>query len=154
MSMPLAANALSGKNQVKARTSLKRVDRATAGPFSIKVPVFTLRFRVDGQTLVPEMPTPLNHWLVRPLTLLQLQRLKYWHVAQRASHPLEYEVWNVVLMVWLMGWIGWVPALTFESIWVLPLCLLGVLMPQFYVQARLRAHQSGRLRCDWLHLLD
>ncbi len=99
------------------------------------------------------MPIPSKPPLVRPLTLLQLQRLKIWHVAERASHPMEYEIWNAVLVAWLMGWIGCLPALTFQSLWILPLCLLGVLAPQLYVYVRLRAHHAGRLRCDWLHLL-
>jgi hypothetical protein len=92
--------------------------------------------------------------LARPLTLQQLQRLKNWHVAQRGTHRLEYEVWNGVLTAWVMGWTGSLPALTFDAPWALPLCLLGVLAPQLYVHARARAHAAGRLRCDWLALVD
>jgi hypothetical protein len=90
------------------------------------------------------------HLRMRPLSLHQLQRLKDWHIAHRGAHPMEYEVWNAVLTVWLMGWIGCLPALTFDTLWALPLCLLGVLAPQLYVRARARAHEAGRLRCDWL----
>lgn len=97
---------------------------------------------------------PRTHLLMRPLTLRQLQRLKDWHVAQRGAHPMECEVWNTVLTVWLMGWIGFLPALTFDTPWALPLCLIGVLAPQLYVRARARAHESGRLRCDWLALVS
>jgi hypothetical protein len=93
------------------------------------------------------------HGLMRPITLHQLQQLKEWHVAKRGTHWVEYELWNVVLTVWLMGWIGCLPALTFDTPWALPLCLLGVLTPQFYVHARVRAHERGRLRCDWLSLV-
>jgi hypothetical protein len=96
---------------------------------------------------------PRTRLLAPPLTLGQLQKLKDWHVAQRGTHRVEYEVWNAVLTVWLMGWIGCVPALTFDAAWALPLCLLGALAPQLYVQARARAHRAGRLRCDWLALV-
>ena len=100
------------------------------------------------------MENSSKHHVARPLTLLQLQKLKNWHVAQRGAHPLEYEVWNAVLTAWLMGWIGCLPALMFDTPWALPLCLLGVLAPQLYVHARARAHESGRLRCDWLGLVS
>ena len=100
------------------------------------------------------MAHPSRHHLTHPLTLLQLKKLKDWHIVQRGTHPVECEVWNAVLTVWLMGWIGCLPALTFDASWALPLCLLGVLAPQLYVHARERAHAAGRLRCDWLALVS
>jgi len=95
-----------------------------------------------------------RHHLTHPLTLMQMKKLKDWHTAQRGAHALEHEVWNAVLTVWLMGWIGSLPALAFDSAWALPLCLLGVMAPQLYVHGRARAHESGRLRCDWLALVS
>lgn len=100
------------------------------------------------------MANPSRHRFARPLTLLQLKKLKDWHVARRDTHAVEYEVWNAVLTAWLMGWIGCLPALIFDALWALPLCLLGVLAPQLYVYARARAHDSGRLRCDWRALVS
>ena len=100
------------------------------------------------------MANPSRHRLAHPLTLQQLKKLKDWHIAQRGTHAVEYEVWNAVITVWLMGWIGCLPALTFDAPWALPLCLLGVLAPQLYVHARVRAHETGRLRCDWLALVS
>lgn len=94
-----------------------------------------------------------RHYLTHPLTLPQLKKLKDWHVAQRGAHPMEYEVWNAVLTVWLMGWIGCLPALAFDAAWALPLCLLGVVAPQLYVHVRAQAQATGRLRCDWLGLV-
>ncbi len=99
------------------------------------------------------MANPSRHRATRPLTLMELQRLKNWHVAHREAQPMEYEVWNAVLTVWVMGWIGWLPALTVDSPWAFPLCLLGVLAPRLYVLGRARAHSAGRLRCDWLELV-
>ena len=31
------------------------------------------------------------------MTLQELQRIKQWHVAHRADHPLEYHLWDVCL---------------------------------------------------------
>lgn len=87
------------------------------------------------------------------LTLRQLQRLKDWRVAQQAAHPAECQVWEAVLTLWVMGWMGWLPAFAFGAPWAYPLCLLGILTPQLYVYGRARAHAAQRLRCDWLELL-
>lgn len=86
------------------------------------------------------------------LTLPNLKRIRLWHLAHKADHPLEYHLWDLVMMVWVMGWVGWLPALVLELPLAYPLCLLGVVTPQFYVRWRARAHVSGRLRCDWLEL--
>jgi hypothetical protein len=79
------------------------------------------------------MANPSRHHLTHPLTLPQLKKLKEWHIAQHGTHPVEYEVWNAVLTVWLMGWIGCLPALAFDAA---------------------RAQERGRLRCDWLALVS
>jgi hypothetical protein len=84
------------------------------------------------------------------LTLSELQRIRQWLVAHRAEHPVEYNLWDAVLTVWLMGWLGWLPALTLEMEWMLPLCLAATMSPGFYVHWRERAHAARRLRCDWL----
>jgi len=81
--------------------------------------------------------------------LSELQRIKKWHVLHRADHPLEYHLFDVVLAIWLMGWVGTLPAVLFQ-VWVIPLCVLATLMPRFYVGWRVRAHESRRLRCDWI----
>ncbi len=96
------------------------------------------------------MAHPSRHHPWHPLSLAQLQRLKDWHAAHRVRQPMENRVWDAVLTVWLMGWIGWVPAFVFEAPWAYPLCMLGMLMPQLYVHWRARAHAVQRLRCDWL----
>jgi len=96
-------------------------------------------------------PSRQHPW--RPITLAQLQRIKNWRAAQCKAHPVECEVWEGVLTLWVMGWVGWLPAFAFELPWAYPLCLLGMLMPQAYVRWRARAHDTQRLRCDWLDLL-
>ncbi len=91
--------------------------------------------------------------LWQPVTLGQMQRVKNWYQAQHGAHPVEHELWEAVLTLWMMGWIGWLPAYAFDAPWVYPLCLLGVLAPQLYVHLRARAHERLRLRCDWLDLV-
>jgi hypothetical protein len=91
--------------------------------------------------------TPL---LSRHLSLAELQRIKRWHVAHKGEHPLEYQSWDAILILWIMGWVGWLPAFALDIPLAYPLCLLGMAAPQLYVYWRLRAHARGRLRCDWL----
>ncbi|WP_431097901.1 hypothetical protein [Polaromonas aquatica] len=101
----------------------------------------------------PHSPTsaPPPYW--HHVTLAQLQRVKDWREAQRSTHPLECQLWEVVLTAWLLGWTGWLPAYAFEAVWAYPLCVLGILAPRLYVYARARAHAARRLRCDWLDLV-
>lgn len=84
------------------------------------------------------------------MTLAELQRIKQWHVAHKAEHPLEYQLWDAVLTLWLMGWVGWLPAYAFSDFWAMPLCALAMLLPGLYIRWRRRAHLARRLRCDWL----
>lgn len=86
------------------------------------------------------------------MTLDELQRIKQWHVAHREDHPVEYHLWDAVLTLWLVGWVGWIPAFAFEALWTAPLLALSMSAPTMYVTWRDRAHQARRLRCDWLRL--
>ncbi len=95
----------------------------------------------------PVIPQP------RYISLAQFQRLKNWRVAQHSVHPVECHMWEWVLTLWMMGWIGWLPAYAFEAPWAYPLCLLGICLPVLYVRVRARAHATQRLRCDWLDVL-
>ena len=84
------------------------------------------------------------------MTLDEMQRIKQWHVAHRDDHPLEYHLWDAMLTLWLVGWIGWIPALAFDAVWAAPLLALAMAAPGLYVNWRDRAHRARRLRCDWL----
>ena len=54
-----------------------------------------------------------------------------------------------MLTLWLMGWVGWLPAFAFEAVWATPLCMLAMFAPTLYVTWRVKAHRMRRLRCDW-----
>jgi len=84
------------------------------------------------------------------MTLSELQRIKQWHVANREGHPFEYHLWDAMLTLWMMGWIGWLPAFAMDQVLTMPLCLLGIAAPSLYVQWRAKAHREQRLRCDWV----
>ena len=88
----------------------------------------------------------MNH----PLTLNEMQRIRQWHVAHREDHPLEYQLWDLLVALWLMGWLGWLPAIALDAEWTWPLCLLAMMAPKLYVAWRRHAHRLRRLRCDWL----
>lgn len=83
------------------------------------------------------------------MTLDEIHRIKMWHVAHRRDHPVEYHLWDGILTIWLMGWVGWLPALAFGAVWAAPLLIAGNMAPSLYVAWRMRAHQRHRLRCDW-----
>jgi hypothetical protein len=83
------------------------------------------------------------------MSLDELQRIKKWHVAHRHDHPVEYHTWDALLTLWVMGWVGWLPAFAFDALWSMPLCALAMAAPGLYVAWRLKAHREGRLRCDW-----
>ena len=39
--------------------------------------------------------------MVQRITLSELQRIKQWHVDHRDDHPLEYQLWDGLLTLWL-----------------------------------------------------
>ena len=88
--------------------------------------------------------------MVSPVSLDELQRIKKWHVAHKADHPIEYHLLDVVLTLWPMGWVGWIPSLMFHALWAMPLCGLAMGLPTGYVRVRAKAHEARQLRCDWL----
>ncbi len=84
------------------------------------------------------------------MNLNELHRIKQWHVDHCADHPVECHLWDAMLTLWLMGWVGWLPALAFDAVWAAPLLLAGMWAPACYVGWRLKAHRSQRMRCDWI----
>lgn len=87
------------------------------------------------------------------MTLQQMSTLKRWHVTHRERAPVEYHAWDVMLTLWLIGWMGVPPALVLQWLWALPLCVALYLAPPLYVRLRRALHRRGALRCDWLAAL-
>ncbi len=84
------------------------------------------------------------------MSLDELQRIKHWHMRHRDDRPVEYHLWDMMLTLWLIGWVGVIPTLAFGALWYLPLCAVASLAPTLYVAWRIKAHRARRLRCDWL----
>ncbi len=84
------------------------------------------------------------------MTLKELERIKKWHLAHRGDHPLEYHLWDVMLTLWVVGWVGLLPAYAFDQFWTLPLCGLAIAAPSLYAAWRQKKHRQHKLRCDWL----
>ena len=101
------------------------------------------------------MSTPLTPPSPRriSLSLTHLQRVRQRLLRERPANRIEFAVWEAVLTLWILGWTGWLPAFALVAPWAFPLCVLGMLVPRLYVRARARAHDAGRLRCDWLDQL-
>jgi hypothetical protein len=87
------------------------------------------------------------------MTLNQLHSLKSWHQRQGSAKRVEWQLWEAVLTLWLLGWAGMPAALLVNSPWVPLVCLLLTALPSSYVLLRALLHRRGRLRCDWLGLL-
>jgi hypothetical protein len=84
------------------------------------------------------------------MTLSELQRIKQWHIDHRPEHPVEYHLWDAMLTLWVMGWVGWLPALALGAAWAAPLCMAAISAPTLYATWRARAHRLQRVRCDWI----
>ena len=87
------------------------------------------------------------------MTLDQLHELKRWHQRHWREHPLERHAWDAVLTLWLVGCVGAPTALVIHRGWAELAMFALLLLPNAYVAARRRLHDSGVLRCDWLGAL-
>ncbi len=94
------------------------------------------------------------HLQWQPISLNKLHRIKKWHVLHKVGHPLEYQLLDAVLTIWLMGWVGVLPVFALDEEWLSPLCLLAMTLPNLYIGWRIAAHNEHRLRCDWLNQLS
>jgi len=84
------------------------------------------------------------------MTLHQFHELKVWHSHQGNRHPVERALWDAVLTVWLMGWVGGPVAFLLDRTWAELACLCALFLPGQYVALRRELHRTGRLRCDWM----
>lgn len=84
------------------------------------------------------------------MNVSQLAAVKRWHVLHRDRRPVELHAWDAVLTLWLVGWMGVIPAFMLHAGWGVALCVMLVYAPPAYVALRRRLHRKGRLRCDWI----
>ena len=87
------------------------------------------------------------------MTLDQLHTLKLWHQRHLREHPVEKQAWDLVLTLWLMGWVGGPAAFFIHAGWAAAGCVALLFLPGAYVALRRRLHRTRRLRCDWVEAL-
>lgn len=87
------------------------------------------------------------------MNVSQMSRIKRWQLEHRREAPLEYHAWDMMLTLWVLGWMGVAPALLLHWTWMVAACVPAFFAPSMYVRLRERLHDSGRLRCDWLPAL-
>ena len=87
------------------------------------------------------------------MTLDQLHELKLWHQRHVRDRPLEKHVWDAVLTLWMMGWVGGPTAFLIHLRWAALLCVALLFLPGAYVALRRRLHRAHLLRCDWMAAL-
>jgi hypothetical protein len=83
------------------------------------------------------------------MTLQQFHSVKSWH-SDHQDHPTERNVWDVVLTLWMVGWIGGAASVLLLQPWAWVGCFALLFLPRAYVALRRRLHRLGRLRCDWI----
>jgi hypothetical protein len=88
------------------------------------------------------------------MTLQQFCELRAWHLRQGRRHPVEKHLWDMVLTVWLAGWVGAPSAFLLHAGWAGVGCFGAVLVPGGYVALRRWLHRKHWLRCDWIVALD
>ena len=64
--------------------------------------------------------------------------------------PIEKRIWDVVLTIWMIGWVGTPAAFLIHLDWAVPAGLCLLFLPSAYVTCRSRLHRAGVLRCDWI----
>ena len=87
------------------------------------------------------------------MTLAQYHALKVWHIRHCRDRPLEKAAWDLVLMLWMCGWVGLPAALLVDAPLAFGTCGALLFLPGAYVALRRRLHRRGVLRCDWVTAL-
>ncbi len=87
------------------------------------------------------------------MTLQQYHSLKVWHRRHWRKHPVEKNLWEVILTLWMAGGMGVPAALLLDKPWAALASLALLFLPGRYVALRTRLHRSGRMRCDWITAL-
>jgi hypothetical protein len=86
------------------------------------------------------------------MRLRHFHAIKTWH-GQHGRHPVERSVWDAVLTVWLIGWIGAPTAFIIHAGWAEAACLSVLFLPEVYIGMRRTLHRRRLLRCDWINAL-
>jgi hypothetical protein len=84
------------------------------------------------------------------MRLQQIWGVRRWHSHHQRRRPVECQVWDTVLTLWVIGWAGLpVSALLGQPV-AASGCLAGLAAPSVYLSLRRWLHGTRRVRCDWL----
>jgi hypothetical protein len=84
------------------------------------------------------------------MTLQQMSTLRRWHVDHRHQHPVEFQLWDAVVMLCVLGCVGLPVSLLLGQTSAALGFAAAAAAPSAYVALRRSLHRRGRLRCDWL----
>jgi hypothetical protein len=84
------------------------------------------------------------------MTLQQLSTLRRWHADHQRRCPVEYQAWETVLTLWVLGGVGLPVSVLLERPATAAACLAALVTPRLYVALRRLLHRRRWLRCDWL----
>ena len=84
------------------------------------------------------------------MSLHQIVSVRRWHLLHRDRHPLEFHLWDLMLTLWIMGWVAMPVSLVLGFPVGAALALFGIVSPGAYVALRRHLHGRQQLRCDWL----
>jgi len=87
------------------------------------------------------------------MSLDELHALKLWHERHEHHSPLEAAIWNALVTMCVMGWVGAPIAWLLGRKLFILVGVLATFLPGRYVALRVALHRSGRLRCDWVAAL-
>ena len=76
------------------------------------------------------------------MTFRQLQDVKRWHVMHRRDHPVEYQMLDLVLTLWVLGLVGEFVGIVLQQPLAVGASLALLLSPTAYVSLRSRLHRT------------
>ena len=88
------------------------------------------------------------------MRLQQYQELRIWHLREGRRHPVERTVWDTVLTLWMLGWVGSPTAFLVNAGGLECAGICAIFLPGIYVAIRRLLHRKRLLRCDWIAALD
>jgi hypothetical protein len=84
----------------------------------------------------------------RAVTLEQFHAIRHWH--QGHFCPIEKQVWDAVVTLWVSGWMAIPVVFLIGRPLLAGAGIVAWFLPGAYVVVRRRLHRAAWLRCDWI----
>ncbi|MBW8830793.1 MAG: hypothetical protein JF606_15480 [Burkholderiales bacterium] len=80
------------------------------------------------------------------MTLDQYQALKLWHARHSRDHPIEKDTWDIILTLWMSGWVGGAVAMVLSVPLATVACIALLFLPRTYCSVpRYAEHKTASL---------